>query len=86
MCKSARIERRERLIKIVQDIKFSDTGIKRWNVRYIFNRYSVVIVVQHSCFGKAVDSEQIRQRTRAFAIYLVIDLFCRNTRLPKSLK
>jgi predicted RecB family nuclease len=38
-CKSSSLYRYGRMKKIVHDIKFSRTGIKRWIVKYTYNRY-----------------------------------------------
>lgn len=38
-CKSTKIYKYGRMIKIVYDLKFSQAGMKRWVVKYFFNRY-----------------------------------------------
>lgn len=39
-CKATKVLRLTRNSKIVYDLKFSQTGIKRWIVRYVFHQYS----------------------------------------------
>jgi predicted RecB family nuclease len=86
MCESTRIEKRERLTKIVQDIQFSHAGIKRWNIRYFFNRYYCCDC--RSTFlpsGRPWTASKFGTELTAYVIYLVIDLFLPQFTVAKSL-
>jgi hypothetical protein len=86
MCESTKIEKRERLTKIVQDIQFSHAGIKRWNVRYFFNRYYCGVC--RSTFlpsGRPWTASKFGTELTAYVIYLVIDLFLPQFTVAKNL-
>jgi len=74
-CQATHIRRHRRCSKIVYDVKFDRTGVKRWIVQYCFERYSC-----HDC--EAIFAPPHRPWTRskfgagllAYTIYQVIEL------------
>ena len=74
-CQATHIRRHRRYSKIVYDVKFDRTGVKRWIVQYCFERYSC-----HDC--EAIFAPPHRPWTRskfgagllAYTIYQVIEL------------
>lgn len=38
-CKTSKIRIKNRVVKVIYDLNFSQTGVKRWIVKYLFNQY-----------------------------------------------
>jgi hypothetical protein len=73
-CKNSNIYRYGRMEKIVHDLKFSRTGIKRWIVRFTYNRYYCreckdTFVSQHRPLTKRFGWQLL-----AYAVYQIIEL------------
>jgi len=84
-CGSKRIYKYGVLRKVVHDLKFSRTGIKRWIVKYYFNRYrckqcSTTFVSQNRPLVKKFGPALL-----AYTIYQIIELQLPQTTVTKSL-
>jgi predicted RecB family nuclease len=85
LCGSKRIYKYGVLRKVVHDLKFSRTGIKRWVVKYFFNRYrckqcSATFVSQNRPLVKKFGPALL-----AYTIYQIIELQLPQTTVTKSL-
>ena len=71
-CNNARISKNGRFYQVIYDLKFSAAGIKRWVVRYSFDRYRCphcnATCFQHEHQNKYGDG------LRAYVLYLVVEM------------
>jgi predicted RecB family nuclease len=84
-CKAGAISGYGRMSKIVHDLKFSRTGIKRWVVKYSFGRYvcrqcHTTFVSQHRPLTKRFGWQLL-----SYAMYQVIELRISQRTVAKSL-
>ncbi|MDQ3257211.1 MAG: IS66 family transposase [Acidobacteriota bacterium] len=79
-CKATKLYKHGRLSKVVRDLKFSRTSIKRWVVKYYFNRF-ICCACGATCY-----SQQYHRTTNkhgldllSYLVYQIIEL-----RIPQS--
>lgn len=85
-CETTRIYKRVKLSKVVYDLKFGCTSVKRWIVRYLFHRYfcdhcgTTFFSSQRPWTG-----EKYGTNVLAYTIYQIIDLQLPQITVTKSL-
>lgn len=85
-CKATRLQKYGRMRKVVQDLKFTQTGIKRWIVKYTFDR--------HKCchcqatfvpYDKPWTRHKFGSGLRSYLIYQMTDLQIPQTIITRGL-
>jgi len=71
-CNNPRISKNGRFYQVIYDLKFSMAGIKRWAVRYSFNRYRCPLC-NATCFQHE-HQYKYGDQLRAYVLYLIVEM------------
>lgn len=83
-CKSPHISKYGKFDKVVKDIKFTKSGIKKWVIKYCYDRY-ICVQCNFTFLTDERPLAKIGSEVAAFALYLVMELHVSQRAVAKML-
>jgi predicted RecB family nuclease len=86
-CKASAVQKHNKLVKIIYDLKFGPASIKRWVVKYLYQRFSCgECGTSFYSSPSEMTGHKIGPHIVAYFIYQTVELLLPNDAVAKSLK